>query len=140
MNSFMLQAFFFLLIQEEWSFLHTVPVSWPKNYVVVEENDSYTLRCDPHTQNVKWLTPSDDCVNSSQNALELTDLENPCAGNYTCLTMDNILLKSVYLLIKENEDLKISCSMDSYSSPVLSCSVRVPFCSDCLVRAKAKTR
>ncbi|KAM8939643.1 interleukin-12 subunit beta-like [Pelodytes ibericus] len=115
--------------------------SWPKTYVVVPDSEPYTLHCDFNTQTVKWKVPSEDCLSQSlqDQTLELDDLSQPCAGRYTCLTADDQPLKSIHLLINEdeNEHVNLSCSVDSYTSPVLHCSVPISFTTDCLIRAKA---
>ncbi|XP_053329096.1 interleukin-12 subunit beta-like [Spea bombifrons] len=116
-------------------------VSCPEDYVVMKEDDSYTLECNSGAEDIIWTIPSNECVDQSlhDKTLHLFDLSQLCAGTYTCQTKDSQLLTSKHLLIDVDESLNIFCFTDSHVSSTLQCSVHIPFSSDTCVRAKVSS-
>ncbi|XP_053556352.1 interleukin-12 subunit beta [Bombina bombina] len=112
--------------------------SWPESYIVVHYGSSHTLECNADNEEITWV-PVTDCTQGHSGS-SLIGVDRPCAGNYTCLSSRNKVLKSVYVFMMQDDNLHISCSMESHSSPVVQCVLHIPEELQGLVRVMVSTR
>ncbi|XP_077334765.1 interleukin-12 subunit beta-like [Lithobates pipiens] len=127
-----------VLLVSGFSHLQAIPEKWPEHYHVGTIGSDLTIMCPLKAEKVKWMSPKRKAV-SHQKTLHLTDLDYKKAGKYLCLVDDHNQSQrsSVYVLIQEPSHQPFKFEANSYSSPVLHCSIDEKFYFPVLVRAKA---
>ncbi|XP_075705199.1 interleukin-12 subunit beta-like [Rhinoderma darwinii] len=123
--------------------LLSLPDSWPQRYHPAGLRGEHIVKCELEAKKIFWNFPraSNICVRGStqRKSLHLHLLSHRCTGLYTCINADNNSQNySEYLLIKEGHNsLSLSCTMDSYTCPVLHCSLTEDVFRPGLVRVKS---
>ncbi|KAG8563165.1 hypothetical protein GDO81_015957, partial [Engystomops pustulosus] len=126
--------------------LQSLPGSWPQHYHAARFGGEHRLMCPLEIENITWIVPQHTRKtvmkdSTPQKTLHMQNLRHPDTGLYTCTNAKAQNQNySQYLLIDAGHSaLKISCTIDSYGSSVLHCSVRKPFNSPSLLRAKSNS-
>ncbi|XP_056407474.1 uncharacterized protein LOC130299892 [Hyla sarda] len=120
--------------------LQSLPGTWPIHYHFAEAGGDIVLNCSLKAEKIIWKLPGKDCSEGSkqQKALRLHKVKNRCGGLYTCANVHNQNQNhSLYLLIEGHSPLSFSCTVDSYTSPDLRCSLTEELSRPSLIRVKS---